>query len=206
MARKKRKIYATKFWKKNRDLEEELLKYWHPVGVGLEESGGYFYVVMHLREGVTSEDIRRAIPFALKLHDRLEEWQGKQFTYKAKDLLSLHDDKGASYGLIAKSLNRFISDLLVESAEWVRQRNSIQDRLMRQRFIQESYDTMGQAYNLDKASDLLRTVRFSDEEIESTIQEGLQNIYAGEPPFADEYPVSRDKVISALKYWRTKIK
>ena len=58
----------------------------------------------------------------------------------------------------------------------------------------------------DQARLILRSMRLSDQEIDDFIRTGLERIGEGYPPFEEGYPVSREKMISTLRYWRSKRK
>lgn len=169
------------------------------------ELDGWLRIMIELRDDTTHDQIRDAIPLALRWRDRLVEWQGHWTSGGDQGLLEMMHQKQRlgmlSHAQIAEKLNQQIADHLIEHKGWQEEYFALKD----------DFKTMGDFYlhkwtynqfAAEHAKGILETMRFPDSEIEAILSEGFGRIMNGEPPFEQEYPISRDKVINILRVWR----
>ncbi len=146
--------------------------------------------VIAVEEGTTSIDIRNNATLALQIRDKVQEFQGYMLPGGASDILA-EFNYGKSYAEIAEWLNerlkRYLTDILNAL--------SINIDLVDSAPIRENYD---------QAREILMALRFNPAMIDDLLWEWLDHLNCRETFFARDMPIDRDKVISAIKYWRNK--
>jgi len=168
------------------------------------EIDNWIRVMIQVDEDTTSDDLRKAIPMALMWRDRLLEWQGPWMDGGDNpflEKLSERQKSGESYKDLANRINQ-------QATMWVHGHVVYNKEL---EAVKHSFKTMFDFYmwksesnpfSLDHARHLLRAVRLKDDEIDELLRTAVDNVQSGKPAFEAEYPVSRDKLISALRLWR----
>lgn len=185
------------------------------------EDGGRLKIMIEVGEDATNDALRQAIPYALERRDKLLEFQGP-WTHGGPnaqlELFHHMHTRGTSYKQLAIHANQIVTRLLHEYVEELARL----DAFIKQywypgvtwgdllRIAHEQTPSITPLFpfgpvSRDHAKWLLTYLRVSDEDAEKVVNEGLNRIEQGLPPFHDaEYPITREKIISALKYWRSK--
>ena len=146
--------------------------------------------VIAVSEETTSIDIRNSTTLALQIRDKVTEFQG--YSLPTDAMWMLDDlDHGKSYAEIARDLNK----RLVRHLTNILTALSIDIELVDSKPVKENYD---------EAHEILRALRFDPTMINDLLWEWLGYLNRREPFFARDMPIDRDKVISAIKYWRKK--
>lgn len=153
------------------------------------EFSGLIHVMLEVGVLTTHDELRDAIPLVLAWRDRLLKHQGP---WMAEGMIttqmfwnSLHE-RGMSHRKIAEAVNDTVANYLMQHVE-----------------LNKEYKTN---QYLNMAKDILVGLE-KDENIQSILDIGLENIRQGKPPFEKDYPVSRDKIIGVLRNWdKSKIK
>jgi hypothetical protein len=179
----------------------------------VETLSGPLRICIDVGEGVTGDELKKAIPLALEHRDRLLEFQGRTGLYSNDFLLGNidRDHKSmrksrrrtyASYASIAESINQKIS-------EWMYENSGLPAKLDSEPSLYKKtldfYLRGAEAQipdPLERIRELLRLFRFEENQIEEFILEGSENIRAGYQPISQGYPVSRRKIILVLEWWR----
>lgn len=193
------------FWSDHPDLSRLQSAFYSRVHVDIEPWHGSIRVVLRLEEGVTSNDIRKVIPFALVLDDKLTKWQGIRTTWHAEAFLQRHE-AGHSYARIADDINRTLADFARGRAELIAEYRAVEDPDKKETFFLHANKNDKRMEYARWAREILEALRFSKEDATSIMDEAYDNVWAGRPPFSDGYPLDRDKLIGVLRYWRRKLK
>lgn len=166
---------------------------------------GYLRLAIDVDEVVTSEQLRKAIPLALKWRDRLIKAQGYTGLGGDNGILWYIDNditSGMTYRNVATAINKIIAEWLYEHV----------DEPMPDFIIKSPYSNKLNLHldgietripdPIERVRKLLKTMRLKDQEIKQAIDLGLDDIRLGEFQLQANYPVSRSKLISVLKWWR----
>ncbi len=197
----------------------------HPV-----EIDGHLKIMLLLDEDTTCTQIENSIPLALKWRDSLNKWQGiwlyggyKSFLVQLDEL----QEQGVTYAELAERINKRVAEYLCQHMAFVKELESAKSELKTEIDCwswlnsEDSPDRMRNSCALARARDLLTAVRFQSDEcvkhgkskrkrpntdrpkdIEAILQDGLECISEGKPPFEKGYPIDRDRVIATLRSWR----
>lgn len=144
------------------------------VRIRIIELDGHLRIMIEVGEKSTNRQIRDAIPLALEWRDRLLEWQGPWI-------------KGGS--------NEFLERLLREHDRGI-------SYAALARKINQRLSDLLEIGEIEWARDQLLALRMGSEEVVFTIDKALAQIEDGKPPFEDGYPISREKLIGTLRYWK----
>jgi hypothetical protein len=170
-------------------------------------------IVIEVSDRATSDELRAAIPLALRWRDWLKAHRGPDWDKVAEGLARLcveNRRRRTSYERLAVQTNTKMAALLTEWVKYTQARDEARatqgepfDELewwltSQHRRDGGRPDTMP----LSDAEETLRVFRFSDSEILEQICGGLERIGSGDPPFEAGYPLDRDRVIMALRLWR----
>jgi hypothetical protein len=182
----------------------------------LIEIDGFTRVMIEVREDATTSTVRNTIPLALRWRHALLEaqgpWTGGGTTYLMEDMVRRHD-AGTSYASLAEMCNRTIEGHV---REWLQYLDEFEA-------ARPTFKTMGDFYlwkseanqfALDHARYLLRHFppdpadcdgpekeAGRDQRINRLLTAALEEIRAGESPFGRDFPVSRERMIRALRTW-----
>lgn len=167
----------------------------------LVEINGKVKLMLEINENATNQGIRDIAPLALEYRDRVEDSQledialglrkrilNPQNKNELLTQLALLQQLGDSYAKLAMEINAEFSDCLYFLTKY--QQNGIK--------------TLGDLVEQRQRRNLFELLvdSFYSEDLESVLEEGVENIKQGKPPFADRYPVSRRKMIEVLRAWR----
>ena len=172
----------------------------------VETHGNWLSVMIEVGENTTSDDLRKAIPWALRLRDRLLEqqgpWQHGGDTPFLEELCYWHDS-GHSYEILAERINETVANYLLEAAKYLQEYEAAQSQFKTQLdvFLWQSKLQIN-PYSFQLARGLLEAVRLKDDEIDTVLLDALENIRSGRLAFEKGYPVSRDKLRETLRRWR----
>jgi len=168
------------------------------------ELDGWLRVLIEVGEDATYESLRRALPLSLRWRDQLLSYQGPWMRGGDNRLLQqLHEmqRKSVSYADLAGRVNKMLSELLRESnryqAEYKRAKQQIKEPLAWIRWRSKA-----NPFALERARRFLSALGLKSQEIEVQLQGGLARIEKGLDPFEKDYPIAREKMISALRTWR----
>jgi hypothetical protein len=178
---------------------------------------GRLHFLMEVGEDTTNQQLRDAIPEALSWSDRLLAYQGID-----TPTLQRADDwhkEGRTYAQIANAWNEWLEQRLEdhihfekEMVEW-KQHWEDWEKFLSELTPEEASEVPDVARNpidmemptsdaFDKARRVLKEFYSKKENIDIVLNEGLENIKRGEPPFGIGYPLSDNEVASALRRWR----
>lgn len=175
--------------------------------IGSEQHTLSAYISVH--EGITSQDIRKGTSLALRVRDRLTEWRGYEYPSHVIEVFASFVRGKHSYADIAYNLNRRIE-------------NALRRYLTAKSKPQIDHDPKPISNNglvvidstklpdylidaeLGTAREILQAMRFDESRIDPLLHEWLDYLESGEVFFSREYPIDRDKVISAVRYWDNK--
>lgn len=162
---------------------------------------GHRRIMMEVGDDSSDIKLRRAIQAALKLRDKLLKVQGP-FTRSGAnqyiETLMAWKQDGMSYADLAAFLNARVVELLAAYAEY--ENDSDNDDWYSQT------NSKANPLGLEEAQFILTVLRMRTQEISILLIEGLERVRKGQPPFEAGYPLSREQIISAMKYWRSKRK
>lgn len=178
-----------------------------------ETLSGPLRIFIDVGEDTTSEQLRNAIPLALKWRDRLLKFQGRYGLYTDNSLLknfeedqrtNRYTNRGEfSYAEIAEALNYKIAGFLYEFTGRD-QPASDPPRYVKTLEFHISGIEERIPDPIERARRLLQVIRFTEEDTSFFIQDGIEQIQNGKKPFRKGYPVSKEKIRSVLKWWRDK--
>lgn len=174
------------------------------VVVWVVDSNGWLKIMLELDEDTTHQNIRDAIPLALKWRNRLLEWQGPLLEGGdnwAMNSLHLSQERGASYKDLANQINRGITEYLNEFNEYLKELKEAEPHF-KTKLDFFMWRPQHRRNSLEEASELMTLIGFRDDEIEDILNYGLECIQEGEPPFMDEYPVTSERMRSTIRNWR----
>ena len=162
---------------------------------------GHRRIMMEVGDDSSDVKLRRAIRTALELRDKLLEVQGP-FTRSGAnqyiETLMAWKQNGMSYNDLAVFLNARVVELLAAYAEY--ENDSDNDDWYSQN------NSKANPLGLEEAQFILTVLRMRTQEISILLTDGLERVRRGQPPFEAGYPLSREQLISAMKYWRSKRK
>jgi hypothetical protein len=179
--------------------------------VSVVDDGAQLAIVLYVGEDTTSEELRAAIPAALRWRDRLLETQGPWMGGGDNEFLeSLHwrHEAGKSYRQIADSINsavaRHLANYLKYTTELAVAQSSFKSEWDAEEWLHDEAhpDRSRNSYGRDHAEGLLHAIRLKGD-IGAILDEGLKRLAAGAIPFENEYPVDRSKVLAVLDAWRS---
>ena len=179
------------------------------VRTSIREVGDRLEVVIPVAEDARAEDLHDAVTFALAWRDRLIKYQGC-FPTKADRFLSILDDahtkskRRASYATLANFVNENTADVLKSfiafgGPEPIRGKDGDEWVKAWRKWIEAE-----PVKNYFEAMDKLKTLRVdvNKDAVKQVLDEGIERIKKGLPPFDKGYPVDASKVRETLKYWR----
>jgi hypothetical protein len=206
MPAKKRKRSPSLFWKRYPELASQRpTNALNPLSVDVSESEGRFRVVITLGQGVTGKDIRKAIPFALAVNDRLVDWQGVELSRHAKYLLALHDE-GWSYAQIAAVVNELQGEYAMAYAKYLARDFVYKNHEHLKKFIFSTKDLEVSSKSAQPFYDLLSAMRVGSQDTQTFLINARIATYNGWNGIRGDDPFTRDDVITAIRYWRGKTK
>jgi hypothetical protein len=177
-------------------------------------------VAIDVGEFVTSDQLRDAIPLALEWRDKLIEFQGiigigsdypilrdinndLSHDYKFRTIWTAKGGTktGMTYRDVATAINQIISEWLYESVD---KSTPVNETFRYKKILKRHIFGIEERIPdpIERAQKFLKAMRLKDEEIELAISSGLESIKTGNYPFPDDYPLSKKKLISVLKWWR----
>jgi len=174
------------------------------------EIDGRLKVMIEIEEDTTAEQLRKAIPYALDLRDKLIEFQGawsfggpNAFFERLCHLL----DTGMTYAEIAQMLQSRVEEHLREAVAFDDEfRKALPTLKTHGDYFMWAYGKYGiykqhSPESLNHAKEILELIKMSDKEITEWLKEAIDNIRAGKAPFTQN-PITRRKLIQVLRTWR----
>ncbi len=164
------------------------------------EIDGLVKVMLEIGDKATHKDIREAIPNILKWRDELQDIQSDKIAYRLfhnmlqkptnskEELLeffSQMQERGKSYANLAELFNQVLGKSLIEVKRYYGEKLST-EQLIKLNSLTKQINVMLSALNIKDVD----------------AEYALEQITAGKPPFQKGYPVSRYKMIEALRTWR----
>lgn len=177
------------------------------VWLHIVEMDGELKVMMEVGEGTTHANLREAETYALMWRDRLIDqqgpWSGGGDT-AFKEHLHILNKGGVSYANLAMWVNSLIASHLCEFSAFQSRLEEARSQGEEKEYLNRfPLDDVPNPFSFSFAVDLLGALGIREEESEPMLIEGLQRIKEGLPPFEEGYPISRDKMISVLRTWRS---
>jgi hypothetical protein len=165
-------------------------------------------VMLEVGEDARGEDLRALIPLALRWRDRLMDfqgpWMGGGRNLFLETILTEHR-LGMSYARIADRINARVADLLLAHREYLRELESVKRRFTRpDDWI--TWRPKTNPFSIDHARGVLRWIGLSERLAESAIAAGLERIRNQRRIRGQFRPVTRDRVRTVLRTWRTSVK
>jgi hypothetical protein len=160
-------------------------------------------LVLRIDDNTTIQDLRDAAPLVLAMRDRLLEFQGPRDTGGSVlffEHLCRDKAEGESWAKLAKRINSKVAELLQEWANYLIEYQEVAPRFKKfdDFFLWKSH---ADRFALERARDLMQLMKIPDPEIETIINDALEEINRGEPPFVDGYPIDADELRSTLRSW-----
>ena len=163
--------------------------------------------MIEVGENTTAEQLRKAIPYALELRDKLIEFQGA-WAIGGPNAFFEHlcylKDGGMTYAEIAQRLKLQIEKHLREAVAFDDELRKVLPTLKTNWDYFQWSTNPEQKYNphsLDHAKYILQNVGMNDKDITPWLKEGIENIRAGKEPLTQN-PITRTKIIQVLRTWR----
>lgn len=191
-----------------------------------ESWSGSLNIAIAVNETVTNERARDAIPLALEWMKRLTQFQGKMFVGEDEELLRYielfilkhgedelknkpkYQDQPTgylSYREVASIVNALVSDWLheVEGKETALAVDlpGYTDFMFFIRDIESRFPDP-----FERSIKMLKIFRLKDKDIYHHLEEGIRSIRAGKAPFLKDSPLSRNKMISVMRWFRDEIR
>jgi hypothetical protein len=180
-------------------LEILLLEQLSDVTIRFVEISGIVRVMVEIGDKTTHQNIRDIIPFVLKLRDRIQDEQSFKIASKLfhrmqqpnnreelLELLSYMQEHGVSYAKLAERFNVIIAKLLEKYL------------IIHQKVEISTEELVNETEIINFANNLLNALSVIDIDLD----DALEQMKAGMPPFEKGYPVSRYKLIEALRTLR----
>jgi hypothetical protein len=171
------------------------------------ELDGRLKIMLEVDEDTTQEQIRRAAPYALKLRDRLFDFQGAWMLGGRNEFferLSYLHEGGMIYAEIAERLNARVAEHLREAVIFSDELSRVAPNLKTQLDYLEwstSPEQKHNPYSFDHAKDILQTIGLKEKDIDEWLKDGVENIRNGKEPFSNG-PITRQDVVEKLRTWR----
>lgn len=174
------------------------------------EIDGWLKVMIEVGEDTRAEQLRKAIPYALELRNKLLEFQGAWSVGGPNAFFeSLCDlkDRGMTYTKIAQKLKSRVEEHLREAVAFDNElRKALPALKTHGDYFMWAYgeDGIYKQHNpesLNHAKAILEMIGMNDKEITEWLEEGIKNIRAGKAPFTQN-PITRTKIIQVLRTWR----
>lgn len=170
--------------------------------------------VLVVDERTTSSEIRDSIPLALQLRDRVIEWQSYRVPYYVVDLFEMKTH-GYSYRAIAEYVNRTIENHLTEiidkrdlklqlakfDADHKHDRHNDFAQVLPPNEVTTWWDV---SIHTSVVKAMLQALRFAEDDIDHLVSEWLHLLENDKESFRLSPPISRTKLIAAMKYWQSK--
>lgn len=181
-----------------------------PVFLHTIEIDGRLRIMIEVGEDTRAEQIRKVVPYALKLRDKLLEFQGAWIMGGDNLLLeelSERQKHGTSYKELAKLINEKVENHL---REYLAYRMEVDKRYPKYKkefkrdlyFYAFSTEFKHNCFSLVHSRDMLMALGLKEKDIEQFLRDGLEEIEAGRKPFAPDMPISQLKLIETLRTWR----
>ena len=175
------------------------LGYLAGVIVRFVEINGLVKVVFELDDNTTHKELRDVIPTMLKIRDKVNGLQDEKIaarmflnikhpTRKEEflELFSYVHENGVSYKKLAERINRMVSDALISTVKIQQKNNITTEELFKQNKSIKFIDNLLGAIGVKNIG----------------VEDAIELIKEGKPPFEEGYPVSRWKLIETLRTWR----
>jgi len=178
--------------------EIQLLEQFSDIVIRFVEIDGLVKVMLEIGDNTTHKDIRDAIPNILRWRDEVQKWQSDKIAAKLfhemkkptnkeefLEFFSYSQEHGVSYSKLAERFNENMSRVVVKLAEYHGKTISTEELI--------EFHSLNQY-----ANSLLSMMNIKD----ISIEDALEQVAKGNPPFEKGYPVSRYKMIEVLRTWR----
>jgi hypothetical protein len=168
------------------------------------------HVMIEVGEDTTTEQLRKVIPDALRLRDKLIEFQGAWRAGGINEFLehlSYRNQHGDSYARLAENINQRIEGYLRDYIAYRKEVDTVHPEFKAEHDRDILYHVfwLGMATKpsaLSFAMSLLEGLNFNKQDALRIMQNGLRSLSAGESIFLKDYPVTRSKMIQVLRTWR----
>ena len=167
----------------------------------------YLRLMIEVRDETTHQDLRDAIPLAIKWRDRLIDWQGKtEDIYKDQVLSRLHQKNklGQSYKEIADETNQKVFEYLLECKKFSKELKEVELPKYKTEMKFQLWKGSLYGYSFERAWNLLEVFGFNNEKIVEIINDGFDHINRGKSSFIINYPITKDGMRNTLRNWREK--
>ena len=174
------------------------------------EIDGRLNIMIEVGEDTKAEQLRKVIPYALDLRDKLIEFQGA-WSFGGPNAFLEHlcdlKDSGITYTEIAQRLRSRVEEYLREAVAFDDEFRKALPTLktygdyFMSAYGEDGIHTQFNPHNFDHAKYILENIGMSDNEITEWLNEGIENIRAGKAPFSQN-PITRTKLIQILRTWR----
>ena len=200
----KARMFESKYWDKSFATESGML-------IRFVEIDGWLRVMLEIDERTTNQNIREAAPLLLEWRDRLIDFQGawngggeNHFFERLSDM----QKHGYSYARLAERLNKQIEKHLNGYIAYRQEVDAIhpEEKNKHDKDIFYNIFWLGMKSNsssLTHAQGVLESLHYKKEDILEIIKDGLESLANGKSIFSKDYPISKFKMIEALRTWRS---
>lgn len=174
------------------------------------EVDGRLKVMIEVGEDSRAVQLRKAIPYALQLREKLMEFQGAWSVSGDNaffEYLSRLQEGGMTYKMIAEKLRLRVEEHLREAVAFDDEYRKILPALKTQgdlflwAYGREGIHNKYNPASFEHASSIFELIGLTEEEIKIWLDEGITNIRAGKEPFSRN-PITRKKMIEVIRVWR----
>jgi hypothetical protein len=171
---------------------------------------GWLRVVLEVGENTTNEQLRKAIPYALELRDRLLDFQGAWMSGGDNLFLEHLSDMqqyGKSYKQLAEMINERVAKYLSDYLAYREEVNNLYPEY-KSEFERDFYffifstKLKTNSSALSHANSLLAALGLQSDEITLILKDGLERLKVDQKSFDEDYPISQRKMIEKLRTWR----
>ena len=174
------------------------------------EIDGRLKLMIEVGEDTRAEQLRKVIPYALDLRDKLIEFQGA-WSFGGPNAFFEHlsslKDSGLTYTEIAERLKSRVEEHLREAVAFDDEFRKALPTLKTYgdyyswAYGEDGIHTRFNPHSFDHAKYILENIGITENAINEWLKEGIENIRAGKAPFSQN-PITRRKLIQLLRTWR----